>query len=255
MRGEVVTNSSDRTVRFIGVAQDVTEQQAVERMKDEFVSVVSHELRTPLTAIRGSLGLLVTGRLGELPPKGQEMLEMAARNSERLMRVINDILDVRSMAAGALVLQRRVCMAEALLGQAADAMAAIARTASVTLVFEPSSGSFVADGDRLVQVLTNLIDNAIKFSAAGSTVRIGAVPEAGEVRFYVADMGRGIPPEGLERIFERFGQLDASDSRQKGGTGLGLTICRSILQLHEGRIWATSVPEHGSTFYFAVPAE
>lgn len=253
LRCEVVSDPIAHTSRYVGVAQDVTEQHAVERLKDEFISVVSHELRTPLTAIRGSLGLLETGHLGELAPKGKEMLQVAARNSDRLVRLINDILDVERMASGATVLQPRACTPDDLMPQAVEAMGAMAQKAGVSLVVEPCDVAFYGDADRLLQVLTNLIHNAVKFSSSGSTVRIGAVAVDGEVRFHVADAGRGIPPEFLERIFERFGQVDASDSRTEGGTGLGLTICRSILHLHGGRIWATSVLGVGSTFYVALP--
>lgn len=254
LRCELVTAQAGRAVRSVGVAQDVTEQWAVERMKDEFISVVSHELRTPLTAIRGALGLLATGRLGELSPRGQDMLEVAARNSDRLVRLVNDILDVERMASGATELRLGPCQADELLRQAAEAMEATARKAGVTLVVEPGTASLVADADRLLQVLTNLIDNAIKFSVEGATVRLGAEAQEGSVRFHVQDTGRGIPPEALERVFERFGQVDASDSRQKGGTGLGLTICRDIVQLHGGRIGVTSALGEGSTFTFTLPA-
>ncbi len=255
LRYEVVPDPLRPAGRAIGVAQDVTEQRAIERMKDEFVSVVSHELRTPLTAIRGSLGLLASGRLGQLDSRGQDMLEVAARNSDRLVRLINDILDVERMASGSLVLQPRTCRTDELLHAAVEAMATVAQRANVTLELEPGSWELTADADRLHQVLTNLIDNAVKFSSGGSRVRLAARKLGSEVRFQVSDDGRGIPPDRLEAIFERFGQVDASDSRQKGGTGLGLTICRNIVQLHGGRIWAESVLGEGSTFYVVLPVD
>jgi PAS domain S-box-containing protein len=235
--------------------RDITERLAMEKVKDEFVSVVSHELRTPLTSIRASLGLLAGGVLTEVPDKAQRMLEIAVSNADRLTRLVNDILDIERLESGRADLHPTVCDAATLVQHAAEEMRGMAQAAGVALLVEPSSGQLVADADRVLQVLTNLVSNAIKFSAPGSSVRLDSsvsdsVPE---VVFTVRDQGRGIAPDKLEAIFERFLQVDASDSREKGGTGLGLAICKSIVRQHGGRIWAESTPGAGSTFFVALP--
>lgn len=235
------------------IVRDITERKQIERLKDEFVSVVSHELRTPLTSIRGALGLLTSGLIGSLPERGQRMVEIAVNNTDRLVRLINDILDIERMQSGKVIMQRQLCDAAALLNQAADEMRALADKAGVTLAVEPQALRLWADPDRLVQTLTNLLSNAIKFSPTGSTVWVRVTRRDEEAVFAVKDQGRGIPADKLESIFERFQQVDASDSRQKGGTGLGLAICRSIVQQHGGRIWVASQLGAGSTFSFTLP--
>jgi CheY-like chemotaxis protein len=235
------------------MAVDITERRAVDQMKDEFVSVVSHELRTPLTSIRGSLGLLASGRLGTLQEKGQRMLEIAVANTDRLVRLINDILDIERMQSGKIALQKQECNAADLMTQAAEAMRALAEKAEVTLSVTPQSERLWADPDRILQILTNLLSNAIKFSSRGSTVWLTAEHQDGHLLVHVKDQGRGIPADKRESIFERFQQVDASDAREKGGTGLGLAICRSIIHQHGGRIWVESTLGEGSTFSFILP--
>ena len=235
--------------------RDITERLAVDRMKDEFISVVSHELRTPLTSMRGSLGLLASGMLGELPEKGRHMLDMAVSNTDRLVRLINDILDIERMESGKVTLEKKDCDAADLMAQATDVMRKMAEEAGVTLSTTAQTAQLRADADRILQTLTNLLSNAIKFSPRGGTVWLTAERRGDEMRFQVRDQGRGIPADKLESIFSRFQQVDASDSRQKGGTGLGLWICRSILQQHGGKIWAESAEGQGSTFSFTLPVE
>ncbi|HEY9897645.1 MAG TPA: PAS domain S-box protein [Pantanalinema sp.] len=235
------------------IIRDITERRMVERMKDEFISVVSHELRTPLTALRGALGLLSGDRLGSLSAQGDRMLAIALGNAERLMRLVNDILDVERMATGHLALAFAEVDAGALLIRAAEAMRALALEAEVTLEVRPVAHGVRADEDRIMQALTNLLSNAIKFSPPGGIVTLGAEPQGDLLRFSIADEGRGIPFEMQEAVFERFRQVDASDSREKGGTGLGLPICRSIVEQHGGRIWAASRVGAGSTFHFTLP--
>jgi PAS domain S-box-containing protein len=234
--------------------RDIGERRAMERMKDEFVSVVSHELRTPLTSIRGALGLLTSGLVGALPEKGQRMLEIAVSNTDRLGRLINDILDIERMQSGKIVMQRQQCEVDALLTQATDEMRGMAEKAEVTLVVTPHRSLRVwADPDRIVQTLTNLLSNAIKFSPAGGTVWVGVTRQGEEAVVTVQDHGRGIPADKVASVFERFQQVDASDARAKGGTGLGLAICRNIVQQHGGRIWVESQLDAGSTFSFTLP--
>jgi len=238
--------------RFHAFARDVTERRAAERAKDEFTSMVSHELRTPLTSIRGSLGLLESGLLGPLSEKGQRMVEIAVENTDRLVRLINDILDLERVDSGAIDLNPQPCDAAGLIQQAVQGLDQFAAQAQVEIVTEETTAVVLADSDRVIQTLTNLISNAVKFSSAGSTVRLSCAQRDDEVLFKVSDQGRGIPAEKLELIFERFQQVDASDSREKGGTGLGLAICRMIVERHGGRIWVESSPA-GSVFSFALP--
>lgn len=236
------------------VFRDVTEQRRVDRMKDEFTSVVSHELRTPLTSIRGSLGLLAGGALGPLPEKAQRMADIAVHNSDRLVRLINDILDVERMESGKVTMERRSCDLADLVAQAAEVMQGMAAEAEVELCFDPAHATLWADPDRIVQTLTNLLSNAVKFSEPGGRVRLWTEHRDAEVMVRVRDEGRGIPQDRLEKVFERFEQIDASDAREKGGSGLGLAICRSIVEAHGGRIWAQSALGEGSTLCFTLPA-
>lgn len=238
----------------VATFRDVSERREVERMKDEFVSVVSHELRTPLTSIRGSLGLLAAGKLGELPEKGRRMLEIAVQNTDRLVRLINDILDIERIDSGRVELEQRTVDAAELARQAAEVMAPLAERSGVSLEVEASPAALKADPDRVLQVLTNLLSNAVKFSPPGAAVTLAARRAGADVCFSVRDRGRGIPADRLESIFERFQQVDSSDAREKGGTGLGLAISRSIVQQQGGSIRATSAPGEGSTFTVLFPA-
>jgi PAS domain S-box-containing protein len=233
--------------------RDISERLAIERMKDEFVSTVSHELRTPLTAIRGALGLLGAGLLGTPAPKAQRMLEIALSNTERLGRLINDILDLEKMESGRVELNRKPVAAADLLRQAAEGLASMGERAGVRIQVNAATAELLVDSDRILQMLINLISNAIKFSPSGTTVDVTG--RLADDRYVVAvrDEGRGIPETKLEAIFERFKQVDASDSRDKGGTGLGLAICRSIAEAHGGKIWARRAEPAGSVFTFTVP--
>jgi len=233
--------------------RDVTERRAVERMKDEFVSVVSHELRTPLTSLRGSLGLLQGGLLGEAAPKAQRMVHIAVESTDRLIRLVNDILDVERIAAGKLALHSEAWPAANLVDRAVAEMRGLATQVGVQVEVGAVVGTVEADADRIVQTLANLLSNAIKFSPGQGTVRITTVEDGGEVLFGVSDEGAGIPPDQHEAVFGRFAQLDASDTRAKQGSGLGLAICRGIIAQHGGRIWVESEPGTGATFYFTLP--
>ncbi len=234
--------------------QDVTERRRLEKMKDEFISTVSHELRTPLTSLRASLGLISSGSLDKRPEKQRQMVEMAIGNCDRLVRLVNDILDFDSVERGRLPLHRQPVEAVDLLRRAADVAHNTATQAHIGFRIDAQPGQVLADEERILQVLNELVANAIKFSPPETVIRLAAQPlGAGEVCFVVEDQGRGIAPEKLERIFDRFQQGDASDSRALGGTGLGLALCRSIIEQHQGRIWAESAPGKGSRFLFTLP--
>lgn len=231
--------------------RDLKRRREVDRLKSEFVSVVSHELRTPLTSIHGSLGLLASGLLGS--DKGRRMLDIAVNNTDRLIRLINDILDIEKLESGAAQMQRTTCNAGDLIRRSVDVMRAMAEEHKITVLVEECDAAIDADCDRVLQCLTNLLSNAIKFSDPGGAVQAKAKTTGDYVEFEVRDQGRGIPVEKRESIFERFHQVDASDSRRKGGTGLGLAITRSIVLQHGGRIWVESQTGKGSVFFFTIP--
>jgi PAS domain S-box-containing protein len=241
------------------IFKDITDRRIVERMKDEFISVVSHELRTPLTSIHGSLGMLTSGLLSPDSLKGKRLLQIAVDSTDRLVRLINDILDIERIESGKVVMAKAACAIADLMAEAVSVVQAIADKAEITLVITAIDAQVWADPDRIIQTLTNLLSNAIKFSARGSQVGLQAEwvqcenQTPCEVLITVRDQGRGIPVDKLDTIFERFQQVDASDSRNHDGTGLGLAICRSIVQQHNGQIWVESTLGEGSTFYFTLP--
>ena len=212
----------------------------LDTLKDEFISTVSHELRTPLTSIRGALGLLSAGLLGNVDPKAQNLLRIASSNTERLIRLINDILDLERMESGRAPLSLRRCSIFDLAREAVDSMTGMADAAEVRLELASRTGRdaiyFDADSDRILQVLTNLLSNAIKFSPPDSVVLMEIDAHAESLLVKVVDHGRGIPADKLEKIFDRFQQVEASDASKRGGTGLGLAICRSIVQQHGGTV-------------------
>ncbi|AFZ35219.1 multi-sensor signal transduction histidine kinase [Stanieria cyanosphaera PCC 7437] len=264
-----IRDQDDRPLYCVGQIQDIRDRLKVERMKDEFISVVSHELRTPLTSIRGALGILGSGVFDNRPEKAKHMLQIAINNSDRLVRLVDDILSLERLESGKVQLVMEQCQVAELMQQAIDSLQALAERADLTLSVTPISATLWAAPDAIIQTLTNLLSNAIKFSSPGDTVWLKAEIGSGEwatangqqfsdtqtpyILFTVKDRGRGIPEDKLEIIFEQFQQVDVSDSRQKGGTGLGLSICKRIVQQHGGRIWVESSLGEGSTFYFTLP--
>lgn len=248
-----MVDENGRVVGAVVTFRDITSRLAVDRMKDEFISTVSHELRTPLTSIRGAIGLLASGRVGALSEKGQRLADLASTNTDRLVRLINDILDIERMESGKVPIVTRPCVATDLIRQAVDVVRSLADREQITIETENQPFTVLADPDRIVQTLTNLIGNAVKFSPAGSTIRVAAEEDRESVVFTVADEGRGIPADKLRSIFGRFQQVDASDSREKGGSGLGLAISSSIVRQHGGEIWVESEPGAGSVFSFTIP--
>lgn len=260
--------------------QDMTQRHALEQMKHEFISVVSHELRTPLTSIRGSLGLLESGLLDHQPRTVKQMIKIAAVESERMVRLVNDILDLERLETKKTVLNYQWCCVSTLMQRAVESLQAVAAKDEIDLRVTSTDIQVWADPDRMIQVLVNLVGNAVKFSHARSAIclsaqiqaedsqflsarlarmTLGSNPRAETINsrswmlFQVADQGKGIPSDKLEVIFERFQQVNASDSRDKGGTGLGLAICRNIVHQHGGIIWAESTLDQGSQFYFTLP--
>ena len=236
------------------ILNDITERK---RLENEFISLVSHELRTPMTSTIGALDLLNSGQLGTLSDRGKQILQVAIRNSERLIRLVNDILDLERMKSGKIAIEPVRCHLHPLLVQATETMQAMATQAGVNIVLELCDAvdrvALNLDSDRILQTLTNLLSNGIKFTEPQGTVKLTANVKDNHCHIVVRDTGRGIPANKLESIFERFQQVDASDSRSKGGTGLGLAICRHIIQRHEGKIWVESELGKGSAFYIELP--
>ncbi|GFE67778.1 ATP-binding protein [Chroococcus sp. FPU101] len=234
------------------IANDITERK---RLENEFISLVSHELRTPLTSLMGSLDLLESGQLGKLEPSGQKLLNIAITNTERLIRLINNILNLERMKSGKISIEKTQCMAAELMKQAIETMQTMAEQSQIQLISQPLDLVIYADSDHLLQTFTNLLNNAIKFSQPDTKIWFSAVTNEQHILFQIKDQGRGIPKDKLELIFERFQQVDASDSRTKGGTGLGLAICRQIVEQHKGKIWVESVLGEGSQFFVQLPLE
>jgi PAS domain S-box-containing protein len=234
---------------------DITERKAVERLKGEFVSVVSHELRTPLTAILGSLGLVQQGLAGALTHEAQNLINLAHENSQRLLNLINDILDIEKLTSGKYHMLRKRHELQDILQHAITLNQPYGEKFGVQFVLSetPEPHIVQVDRERLTQVFTNLLSNAAKFSPHGGTVRIDIVPHGEWVRANVSDAGPGIPEAFRDRIFQRFTQADGSDSRAKGGTGLGLAICKSIVEQLGGRISFTSHIGQGTTFHVDLP--
>ena len=235
-----------------GLRDDIRQLKEVERMKTDFVSTVSHELRTPLTAIRGALGLVLAGTTGPVAPKTRDLLQIALQNTERLIRLINDILDIERIEAGHLIVRREPCELADILRTTVDSLRTVAMEAQVTLALEGEQSAVVTgDPDRLVQVFTNLISNAVRFSPPGETVTVALRTTPTSVAVFVTDRGPGIPLEFRRRIFGKFQQADAAGSA--GGAGLGLAIVRAIVERHGGSIRFDSAPKHGTTFITELP--
>jgi PAS domain S-box-containing protein len=237
-----------------GVMENVTERKRIEQVKSEFVSMVSHELRTPLTSIHGSLGLVVGGMAGTLPPRAKSLVEVAHRNSERLTRLIGDILDLERIEAGKLSLVFQPVAIADVIRQTIEANRAYGSKFGVRFAVGASlpDARVRGDSDRLTQVLTNFISNAAKFSPAGGTVTVSAARQAGSIRVSVRDHGPGIPEEFRSRIFQRFSQADGT-ARRKGGSGLGLSIAKSIVEVHGGKVGFETEPGAGTVFWFELP--
>jgi len=242
-------------IGFSSLGTDVTELKRIDRMKSEFVSTVSHELRTPLTSIRGSLGLVWGGVAGELPERAKSLVGIAKTNCERLIRLINDILDSEKIESGKMTFELQAQELEPLMEQALADNQGFAEQHGVTLVLHKASAPVrvCVDSDRLIQVVTNLLSNAIKYSPPQGTVQVVMRKQANRVHVDIIDNGPGIPEEFRSRIFQKFSQADSSDTRQKGGTGLGLSISKIIVERMDGSIGFKSEPGKGTTFFFELP--
>ncbi|KTD33386.1 sensory box histidine kinase/response regulator [Legionella nautarum] len=253
--GQPIINKEGRSLGAVIVIHDITELKRAEKLKNEFVSIVSHELRTPLTSIRGSLGLLTSGFMGSFTEKSQKLLEIANNNCERLLLLINDILDIEKIEAGKMEFQLKNIDLMDIINEAVDANKMYAEKYSISFeVIGPAKKLTVnVDTGRLMQVLANLLSNACKFSPPNAIVTIEVKKIDGAAKVSVIDKGAGIPLEFQPRIFQKFSQADSSDTRGKGGTGLGLNISKIIIEKMGGALSFKSEPNQGSTFYFDLP--
>jgi len=241
---------------YAGVVRDITERKQMDKMKNEFISTVSHELRTPLTSIRGSLGLISGGAVGDLPAQADEMLKIATNNTERLLLLINDILDIQKIESGQMAFKFQKLEVMPFLKKALADNAAYGEQHGVMfrIVKRLENAYVYADKDRLMQVMANLLSNAAKFSPDNESVEINvAYHNDDSLRISVTDHGPGIPVEFQSKLFDKFTQSDSSDARQKGGTGLGLNISRAIIEKHGGRIDFISRKNIGTTFFIELP--
>ncbi|MDH5511591.1 MAG: response regulator [Gammaproteobacteria bacterium] len=240
---------------FTGIVRDLSERKKGEKMQAEFVSTVSHELRTPLTSIRGSLGLVVAGVAGDISAKAHQLVDIAHKNCERLVNLINDILDIEKIASGRMNFELAVIDLMPVVRHAVEANQAYAAQHQCAIVIGefPQQAQVMVDSDRLMQVLANLLSNAAKYSPPDGEVTLAVTRVDGSIRVSVHDQGPGIPPEFHSRIFQRFAQADSSDTRQKGGTGLGLSITKAIVEKMGGKIDFVTGPEEGTTFYLDLP--
>ena len=238
---------------FVLVFHDVTDRTRLARMKDRIVSVVSHEIRTPLTSIRGSLGLIEGGLAGPVDPRMKKMISIAIDSSERLMRLINDLLDVERIESGRRTLNLARTSIATMFEEILEVMAPIAAGKSIRIETTAAAGDVLADHDRIIQVLTNLVQNAIKFSEPGSTIHMSAEFDERHLTVSVRDEGGGIPTSHIEAIFEPFHQVDMTDSGPSSGSGLGLAISKGIIEAHGGTIWAERGVDNGALIRFRIP--
>jgi PAS domain S-box-containing protein len=252
---EIMLSPLESAERIL-VIRDISVRRQTERLKDEFVSTVSHELRTPLTSISGSLGLLAGQWASKLPESAARLLAIAHTNSQRLVRLINDILDIEKLESGRVVFNSSQVAVRSLVEHAIEDNRGFAESYGVYVRLDPASADLDvnADPDRLAQVITNLLSNAIKFSPAGGEVLVAVEKNANDVRVTVRDHGSGIPDDFKLHIFEKFAQADATNTRQKGGTRLGLSIVKQIVERLGGNVGFEDATGGGAIFYVTLPA-
>jgi len=248
------TQWSTKDLTFFCVVHDISDRKSIERLKQDFVNMISHDLKTPLTAVRLTLELVLQGVYGELDAKGQNRITVAQDSTQRLLELVNQLLQLERLEAGKMELDKAPQAVLPLLTSACDSVQTLAEQHDVrTAVSCPEELTAEIDGDRIIQVVINLVSNAIKFSPPQSTIVVSAKPD--EDRLYVAvrDEGRGVPEHLQLTIFNRFEQVERADSVQKGGTGLGLAICQAIVKAHDGMIGVNSTEGQGSEFWFKIP--
>lgn len=253
VNGAAVFNSNGQRRGTVLVFHDLTRIKQLERTRQEFVANVSHELRTPLSLIKGYVETLLAGAKDD-PQVAPRFLQTIDRNAERLNLLIEDLLTISELESGRVKLNLKPVRLKTLGAKITSDFMARAAAKGVQLIEELPDLEVMADADRVEQVLSNLLDNAIKYGRTQGVVSIGArTDDSRQVEISVRDDGPGIPPEAIERVFERFYRVDKARSREQGGTGLGLSIVKHIVQSHGGRVWAASEPGKSTTFYFTLP--
>ena len=249
-----VKNMDGTVANYVTMLTDITERKIIDNMKNEFVSTVSHELRTPLTSIIGALSLLAGGVLGEMPGQAKQMIDMAHKNSQRLLSLINDLLDMDKMLAGKFILDLQVQPLMPLVTQTLESIRSYGDQYKVSFkLISEENVQVRVDGNRLIQVLNNFLSNAAKFSAYGGQVEIAVRRVNTAVRIEVIDHGAGIPQKFKEHIFKKFSQADSSSTRQKGGSGLGLAISKELVERMHGVVGFDSTEGQGTCFYLELP--
>lgn len=234
--------------------QDVSERQRLEQLRKDFVSMVSHDLRTPLTSINMLLAMVGNDRFGKIDEAGYKAVTRAQSNADYLIKLVSDLLDAEQLESGDLDIDARTTSIQSVLEKVYDSSAAVAQAQNVSLKTEIVDGNFVADEDRVVQVLINLVSNAIKYSSPESAVVLSAQTTESGVLFKVVDHGPGIPANLKEAIFERYKQLSQPKHLKRRGFGLGLAICKALVEAHQGKIWVESEEGQGSTFFVSLPS-
>jgi signal transduction histidine kinase len=247
-------DATGRAIGYLFAYHDISREKAIDRMKSEFISVASHELRTPMTSIKGSVDLILSGFAGDTSPEMQELLEIAQKSCDRLVRLVNDILDLAKIESGQLKLTRVPADLTEIVVRSICAVKPLADRNEIRLRVERPKPlpATELDADRIEQVITNLLSNAVKFSPVKEDVVVEIIPVDDWVQCSVIDKGSGIPEKDLKRIFGKFQQL--SEGRKRGGTGLGLAITQALVEEHGGKIWVESVLGQGSRFIFRLPA-
>lgn len=248
-----ILNGQGRRHGTVLVFRDLTRLKQLESARQEFVANVSHELRTPLSLIKGYVETLLDGARNN-PEVATKFLQTIDRNAERLRLLIEDLLTISELESGRVKLNLQVVPFGPVVAKVLEDFRTRAEAKGISLINQVPDLAVRADVDRLEQVLGNLVENAIKYGRSKGTVTVGGrAVNGGQVEVFVKDDGPGIPPEALERLFERFYRVDKARSREQGGTGLGLAIVKHIVQSHGGRVWATSEPGQGATFSFVLP--
>ena len=239
---------------YTGIIRDITERKEVEERVKDFYSMVSHELRTPLASIRTALGIMEAGSAADASNQTNLVVKIASNETDRLMRLINDILDMRKIESGKLDLLMDVLEAGTIVGRAIDGVKGLANEANLTIITRVEPKVYLyCDEDRTLQVLTNFLANAIKFSPKGSTITVECTTVGDKCRFAVTDQGPGLPKAEIHKLFGRFEQLRSTDGKQRPGSGLGLAIAKAIVEQHRGQIGVEQPETGGSTFWFSLP--
>jgi PAS domain S-box-containing protein len=237
------------------IVRDITREKKIDKMKSDFVSNVSHELRTPLTSIKSAVDLVLSGAEGPLTEPEKGMLTIVKNNSARLIKLINELLDLSKLESGKMEMNLKATKIEQIIKATMEETSPLMVNKHINMQMQAEMGleDVFVDENKIKQVLVNLIGNALKFSTEGGRITIGAADKGNELHISVADTGIGISKENFDRVFEKFVQVDSSTTRAAGGTGLGLAIAKSIVEAHKGRIWLESAVGKGTTFFFSLP--